>query len=72
VYVSWSILAGQSHGQWGPEFPGMLQFSLRPGILNYFPGNGAAEYFQVSVGGFTLLYFNPFFFYSLHKVYRGG
>jgi hypothetical protein len=44
VYVSWSILAGQSHGQWGLEFPGMLQFSLRPGILNYCPGNGAAEF----------------------------
>jgi hypothetical protein len=29
-------------------------FSLRPGILNYCPGGGAAEYFQVSGGGFTL------------------
>jgi hypothetical protein len=38
-------VAGQSHGQWGPEFPGMLQFSLRPGILNYCPGGGTAEYF---------------------------
>jgi hypothetical protein len=46
VYVSWSILAGQSHGQWVLEFPGMLQFSLRPGILDYCPGAGAAEFFK--------------------------
>ncbi len=33
VYVNWSVLAGQTLGQWGPKFLGFSQLSLRLGIL---------------------------------------
>ncbi len=33
VYVNWSVLAGQTLGQWGPKFPGFSQLSLGLGIL---------------------------------------
>ena len=33
VYVDWSVLAGQTLGQWGPKFPGFFQLSLRLEIL---------------------------------------
>jgi hypothetical protein len=33
VYVNWSVLAGQTLGQWGPKFPGFFQLSLRLEIL---------------------------------------
>ncbi len=33
VYVNWSVLAGQTLGQWGPKFPGFSQLSLRLEIL---------------------------------------
>jgi hypothetical protein len=62
MYVSWSILAGQSHGQWGPEFPGMLQFSLRPGIVNYFLAGSAAEF------SVNLAVASHFFFFSFSVV----
>jgi len=66
VYVSWSNLAGQSHGQWGLEFPGMLQFSLRPGILDYCPGAGAAEFssFRRRLHTSFNLILNLFLFFS--------
>jgi hypothetical protein len=32
VNVNWSVLAGQTLGQWGPKFLGFLQLSLRLGI----------------------------------------
>jgi hypothetical protein len=71
VYVSWSIVAGQSHGQWGPEFPGMLQFSLRPGILNYCPAGSAAEYFAVNLVAAS--HFFPFsIVLNFIYVYGGG
>jgi hypothetical protein len=28
VYLSWSVAAGQFHGQWGREYSGLLQVSL--------------------------------------------
>jgi hypothetical protein len=33
VYVNWSVLAGQTLGQWGPKFLIFSQLSLRLGIL---------------------------------------
>ncbi len=33
VIVNWSVLAGQTLGQWGPKFLKFSQLSLRLGIL---------------------------------------
>ena len=33
VNVNWSVLAGQTLGQWDPKFPGFFQLSLRLEIL---------------------------------------
>ncbi len=37
-------MAGQFHGQRGLKYPGLLQLSLRPGILNYCPAGSAAKF----------------------------
>ncbi len=70
VYVNWSVAAGQFHGQWGCKYPGLLQVSLRPEILNYCPAGSAAE-FDVN-----LVAASHFFFFSSYLnfifVYRGG
>ena len=40
VNVNWSVVAGQTLGQWGPKFPGFFQLSLRLGILStVLPGS---------------------------------
>ena len=70
VYVDWSVLAGQTLGQWGPKFPGFFQLSLRLEIFNYCPAGSVAEFVFFS-GGFA---FHSFLWtFRLHiYIYRSG
>ncbi len=72
VYVNWSVLAGQTLGQWGPKFPRFLQLSLRLGILitvlravwrNLF-SLAAASHFIRSFGHLDCIY--------IYSMYRSG
>ena len=70
VNVNWSVLAGQTLGQWGPKFLGFSQLSLRLGILitvlravwrNLFSFMAAASYSIHFFGYLDCIY-----------IYKGG
>jgi hypothetical protein len=70
VYVNWSVLAGQTLGQWGPKFLGSL---IVPEAWNfkYCPAGSVSEFVFFSGGGFTFLSFLWIFKLYIY-MYRGG
>jgi hypothetical protein len=70
VYVNWSVLAGQTLGQWGPKFLGFSQLSLRLGILITVLRAVWRNLFSFS-GGFA--FYSFLWTFRLHiYIYRSG
>ncbi len=66
--VNWSVVAGQTLGQWGPKFFGFSQLSLRPGILITVLRAVWRNLFSFS-GGFTFLSFLWVFRLHIYCIY---
>ena len=70
VYVNWSVLAGQTLGQWGPKFLGFSQLSLRLGILITVLRAVWRNLFSLAAASHSIRFF---WIFKLHiYMYRSG